>query len=190
MIFFCFIFINIFFKLITSNINLVKTSINNINEIEKEIIIITDINSKLDNNSIIKSKVVKYINIISEIKKTADANIINIKTGSISDINPLILSRELTIYKSYINFINYLQSNDIKNPDHLQEILLTLNIILLIWKRQDNTASLQCFTYTHVNDIFDAALNNKKIAFKGTVKLARASAGACTGPGGRVFSNV
>ena len=91
------------------------------------------------------------------------ANKINIQTNSINEINSNILSRELTIYKSYINFINYLQSNDDKNPEHLQEILLAMNIILLIWKRQDNVATLQCLTYTNVNDIFNSALNKKII---------------------------
>jgi len=77
--------------------------------------------------------------------------------------NETMLSRELAIYKAYMNFINYLQSNDLKNPEHLEIVLLSINILLLIWKRQDNVATLQCSTYSHVDDIFKAG-ENKKIA--------------------------
>jgi hypothetical protein len=75
-----------------------------------------------------------------------------------------VLSRELAIFKAYSNFIEYLQSSDTKNPEHIQEVLLKMGIILLIWKRQDNVATLQCPTYSSVEDIFDIAKNNKKIA--------------------------
>jgi len=80
-----------------------------------------------------------------------------------NDITPMMLSRELAIYVAYRNFISYLESNDIKNPEHITAFLVIKNIILLIWKRNGEEASLQCSTYTHVNEIFTRA-QDKKIA--------------------------
>jgi hypothetical protein len=66
-------------------------------------------------------------------------------TLNISKIDPSVLSRELAIYKSYSNFINYLQSNDVKNPEYVQEVLLIIDIICLIWKRQDECSYITMF---------------------------------------------
>jgi len=79
------------------------------------------------------------------------------------DMSQIMISRELAIYSAYRNFISYLESNDTKNPEHITSFLITKNIILLIWKRNGDEATLQCSTYTHVDEIFTVA-QNKKIA--------------------------
>jgi hypothetical protein len=82
---------------------------------------------------------------------------------NINDITDIRLSRELAIFKAYSNFIAYLKSDDLKNPEHLETLLLSGGIILLIWKRAGDEATLQCNTYSNVADIFVAG-QNKRIA--------------------------
>ena len=110
----------------------------------------------------VETKLIKqWMHWIKEYKFTSYINLL----GGIDKIknDEIILSRELAIYKAYNNFISYLLSNDTKNPEHLELVLLSMNIILLVWKRQDNVATLQCATYETVEDIFEAS-ENKKIA--------------------------
>ena len=83
--------------------------------------------------------------------------------GNSGDLSQNMLSRELAIYSAYKNFIKYLESNDLKNPEHIRAFLLTQNMILLIWKRNGDEATLQCSTYSDVREIFTLA-QNKKIA--------------------------
>jgi hypothetical protein len=129
---------------------------------DKEPIIINSTNVKDSTNFKLIKQWSEWMKSNIAYSRQIGLTIANIST--LSEIDPIILSRELAIFKAYLNFIEYLQSNDTKNPEHLQEVLLSMNIILLIWKRQDNVATLQCLTYSNVDDIFNAAQNNKKIA--------------------------
>ena len=59
-------------------------------------------------------------------------------------IDGYALSRELGIYKAYRNFLQHLRSSDPKNPQHLIDFFLRQGILLVLWKRQGNQASMLC----------------------------------------------
>jgi hypothetical protein len=67
------------------------------------------------------------------------------------------LSRLLNIYKSYLKFLDFLESNDYpsdKNSYYLYTLLATLyNTLLLVWEKQDNDINLICPYYTSFIDI-------------------------------------
>lgn len=60
------------------------------------------------------------------------------------DVNVAILSRELGIYKAYRNFLQHLRTTEPKNPQHLIDFFLHQGILLILWKRQGNQASMLC----------------------------------------------
>ena len=105
-----------------------------------------------------KTLVKKWLEWIKKFPKYA--RMISSGSGSMSQI---MLSRELMIYTAYKNFIAYLKSNDTKNYEHVATVLLKEKIILLLWKRNGEEATLQCSTYNHVDDIFTAAKDKKVV---------------------------
>jgi hypothetical protein len=67
------------------------------------------------------------------------------------------LSRLLNIYKSYLKFLEFLESNDYpsdKNSYYLYTLIAALyNTLLLVWEKQDNDVNLICPYYTSFVDI-------------------------------------
>jgi len=67
------------------------------------------------------------------------------------------LSRLLNIYKSYIKFLDFLESNDYpddKGSYYLYTLIGTLyNTLLLVWEKTDNDINLLCPYYTSYVDI-------------------------------------
>ena len=58
-------------------------------------------------------------------------------------------SRNLSIYNAYVNFINYLSSNEIKNIHHIISLLEILGYILVIFhKYGNNEVTFQCSLYS------------------------------------------
>jgi len=75
------------------------------------------------------------------------------------------LARELTIYKAYLNFINYLHSNSniSKNPLHLINVLtITHNIQIIVFKKNGaNSAIVQCPMYYSLPELLYITSPNK-----------------------------
>ena len=67
------------------------------------------------------------------------------------------LSRELAIYRAYVNFINYLKSSSsvAKNPIHLINVLVkTHNIQIVIFKKNGaDSAIVQCPMYSNLSEL-------------------------------------
>ncbi|NBO72155.1 hypothetical protein EBV26_16990, partial [bacterium] len=73
----------------------------------------------------------------------------------------LQLSRELGIYKAYENFIEHLESPDIKNPSHICALVAAIyNILPLIFKRKESQISLKCPMFDGLTDLAYVKENN------------------------------
>lgn len=62
------------------------------------------------------------------------------------------LQRELAIYRSYLNFIKHMHSNEPKNPQHFFDLFARMGYIFLLWKRKGlQHAHFHCPSYININ---------------------------------------
>jgi hypothetical protein len=89
-----------------------------------------------------------------------------IKARMIDDKNDIHVSREVGIYKSYKNFIEYLRSNHTKNPQYMIDLLHRMGYLLVIWHREIenvNSVSAVCPHFADMDDLVNSAKLHKKI---------------------------
>lgn len=84
-------------------------------------------------------------------------SILGKKVSELNEHDTMRLSRELSVFDAYERFIQYLRSEEPKNPYLLYDILRMSDVLLLLWEKQDNdTAHLYCPFYKSVNELLDA----------------------------------
>lgn len=83
--------------------------------------------------------------------------------ADLQDEQMMILSRELSIFDAYERFIAYLTSSESKNPYLLYDVLRHLDVLFLLWEKQDNdNAQLYCPFYTSQEELVDAVAASSK----------------------------
>jgi len=76
-----------------------------------------------------------------------------------------ILSRELCIYKAYLNFFSHLKSNNPKNPLQIIELFQKYNYVIILWhKTEHDSATVQCPYYSSVKEILRKRNTGTKMA--------------------------
>jgi hypothetical protein len=152
---------------IASSLNF-KTKKDFIRDIKNKLDLITFIS--LENGEVCKSfidinEIIPEYNkgLCNELKNWLEKNNITKKLFNIDELAcdnyNLKLSRLLNIYKGYIKFINYLESNDYpneKSPYYLYSLLSSLyEVLLIIWEKieKTNEINIMCPYYSSFEDL-------------------------------------
>lgn len=73
------------------------------------------------------------------------------------------VSRELSILHAYNGFISYLQSDEVKNPHHLFDLLKRVGYLLVLWDRnQSDQITLQCPYFANLKHLLAKHENSRK----------------------------
>lgn len=89
--------------------------------------------------------------------------VIDKKVSELDDEQKLVLSRELSVFDAYERFMKYLKSAESKNPYLLYDVMHHLDVLLLLWEKQDNdNAYLYCPFYTSKTQLLDALASAAK----------------------------